>query len=248
MAAAASQRISITFDIDSSYNSIDLSYNNKVYTLSGDKTADMVSINNFFSNILQPTNIMSLYASLTNSLSNRNTLNNNTRFRSKNFKFIKSALENADPTFITAFNSLSTKKMLDWAITNNSTASRSRYIASQLTSGTVSSEPTANKINTIIQSGVIKNYSDSSGNFTDESPTVDVLTAIRADITKAGAPTTSAEFMPTLFTQSFLDRFKSSLDTWFGQIQKDQNIDPTKLMIKPWKGGESNNKTAKIYK
>ena len=217
-------RSSITFDIDPSYNKIDLSYNNTVYTLSGVSGTDNVEIEKFFIAIL-PDNIKSLYVSL----SNRNSLTSYFRFWSNKFQYINTALQNADPSFISAFNKKSSEKLLDWAIKNIK----------------------KNKLNTMINDNIITLYNGETLQATI------VLTVIRDQISKINSikkdnseriNTDKHEFMPTLFTQQFLDRFKSSLDTWFVQIQGDQNIDPNKLVVKPWKGGENNNKTAKIYK
>lgn len=228
--ALASPRISITFDIDLSYNKIDLSYNNTIYTLSGVSSTDEVEIKKFFIAIL-PDSIKSSYASL----SNRNTLNNYYRFWSQKFDYIKTALQNADPGLINAFNKKSSEKLLNWAIKNK------------------------NKLDTVINDNIITTYNPNSTladttvltiilNNTSHARSIGTeRNNITKDITK-NIKTDSDAFMPTLFRQEFLDRFKSSLDTWFGQIQKDQNIDPTNLMVKLWSGGEGNNKTAKIYK
>ena len=259
-------KTTITFDIDASYNYIELSYidlssnTSSMYKLSGNSNHDKVEINNFFTAIL-PDNIKTLYSSL----SNRDTLNNNLRFWSKDFEFIQNALKPADPQLISRFNRLSSIKMLDWAIKHNNNASMSRRTGALFR--VVNKDPVAENIDTIINSNIISQYLSSYSNkINDSTQTVDVLTDIKADLdaitgttaTQAylaakikiqnniGKPIDSHEFMPTLFTPKFLARFKSSLDIWFKQIQEKPSITEDELSATLYAG--NNNKTAKNKK
>lgn len=228
--------------IDISYTYINISCNTagviKKQQLTGNEELDGKAINSFFSDIL-PNEIKSRYTSLSNQ-----TALSTSRWISKDFDFIKAAFSEASPQAITTFNTLSREKLLDWPISNDMMKRRAGF----------------GKITKIIQSNNLQYFTNTAGDvLRDTTDTVEALKIIKDKIDSTVIKNTSntdvtitdINYLTTLFTEEYLKRFKSSLDNWSKEVIEAQK---TKIVLSDlksptrWTGGESNNKTAKIYK